>query len=132
MTADRWYYGVSLSFETISKAQTVYKKWQSNVFQNKLDWKLGSRRRRKMFFCFYRSLSLTLREWMVRLPWKNDLKNLPYIVYLSPVETPPQSNDGYFMFVQFGVTQAPTFGCTCPKRKCVLYIQCRGQIFSSI
>ena len=30
-----------------------------------------------------------------------DADNLPSAVYLSPVETPPKSNDGYFMSVQF-------------------------------
>ena len=30
-----------------------------------------------------------------------DVYNLPSAVYLSPVETPPTSNDGYCMFVQF-------------------------------
>ena len=47
-----------------------------------------------------------------------DLIKLPSAVYLSPVETQPPSNDGYFMFVQFGVRQAKIFGCAYPKRKC--------------
>ena len=46
-----------------------------------------------------------------------DANNLPSAVYLSPVRTPTPSNDGYFKFVQFGVTQAQIFGCACPKRK---------------
>ena len=45
--------------------------------------------------------------------------NLPY-VYLSPVQNPPPSNDGYFIFVLFGVRQAQIFGCACPKRKCAV------------
>ena len=40
--------------------------------------------------------------------------NLPSAVYLSPLQTPPQSSDGYFMFLQFG---AQMYVCAWPKRK---------------
>ena len=43
--------------------------------------------------------------------------NLPSAVHMSPAQTPPPSNDGYYMFVKFGVRQAHIFGCACPKRK---------------
>ena len=46
-----------------------------------------------------------------------DANDLPSAVYLAPVQTPPPSNDGYFMFVVFGVRQAQIFGCACLKRK---------------
>ena len=35
-----------------------------------------------------------------------DATNLLAAVYLSPVQTPPPTNDGYFMFVRFEVKQA--------------------------
>ena len=45
-------------------------------------------------------------------------EQLPSAVYLSPVQTPPPSNYGYFMFVfLFGVRQAQIFSCACLKRK---------------
>ena len=47
-----------------------------------------------------------------------DADNLPSAVYLTCVETPPKSNDGYFMFLQFGVGQAHIFGGACSKCKC--------------
>ena len=49
-----------------------------------------------------------------------DPNNLPSVVYLSPVQTPPTSNDDIFMFVQFGDRQAQIVGCACPKPKCAL------------
>ena len=36
---------------------------------------------------------------------------------LSPVQTPPQSNGGYFMLVGIGVKLANLFGCACRKHK---------------
>ena len=47
-----------------------------------------------------------------------DANSLQFAVYLSPVQTPPPSNYGYFIFVRFGVKQAHIFGCAGPKRKC--------------
>ena len=46
-----------------------------------------------------------------------DVDNLPLAVYLSPVQAPPQLNDGYFMIVRFGVRQAQISGCACLKHK---------------
>ena len=43
-------------------------------------------------------------------------KYLPFASYLSPVGTPPTSNNDYFIFVQFGFRQAQTFGCACSNR----------------
>ena len=47
-----------------------------------------------------------------------DVYNLPYAVYLSPDETQPKSNDGYFIFVIFEVGKVLMFVCVCSKRKC--------------
>ena len=63
-----------------------------------------------------------------RVTGKNDLgesmsmdaDNLSPAVYLSPVETQPTSNDGYFMLVKFEARQAQISGCACSKHKCPL------------
>ena len=38
-----------------------------------------------------------------------DANNFQFAVYLSPVQTPQPSNNGYSMFVQFGVTVIPSW-----------------------
>ena len=53
-----------------------------------------------------------------------DTDNLPSAVYISPVQNPPPSNDGYFMFVGIEVVYAQTFGCACTKRKCFILLIC--------
>ena len=50
--------------------------------------------------------------------------NLPSVVYLSPVQSQPPLNDGYFMFVKFGDRQAQIFGCVCPKHKGAISYHC--------
>ena len=47
-----------------------------------------------------------------------DANSLPSAVYLSPVQTPPPSNYGYFMPDRIRVKQAQIFGGSCSKRKC--------------
>ena len=85
MTADRGYYGVSLSFETILKAQTVYEKWQSNNFKTNWIENWGQEEEEKCFLLpsefvidFKRvNGTLALEECQ-----SLDLKNLPFIVHL--------------------------------------------------
>ena len=49
-----------------------------------------------------------------------DADILTSVVYLSPVQTQPPSNDGYFMLVCFRVKKAQIFGCLCLKQKCMV------------
>ena len=60
-------------------------------------------------------VSSTRGEWLVSLTWESVCPWLQIIYHLSRVKTPPTSNDGYFLFVQFGVRKADIFGCACSK-----------------
>ena len=53
--------------------------------------------------------------------WMLDVNNFPSAVYHSHVQTPPPSDDAYFMNIGIGVRLAKMFGCACLKHKSVVF-----------